>query len=111
MNCWIRATTAVGIVLSASAAPAQEDFGQCRERLAAAAVAGGISRATATSVLDTVEPLERVISADRNQAEFVQDFATYLAPRVSATRVTLGRALYATHRALLDALEAKVAQN
>jgi membrane-bound lytic murein transglycosylase B len=86
--------------------PAQEDFGQCRERLAAAAVAGGISPATATSILETVEPLERVISADRNQAEFVQDFASYLGARVTATRVTLGRALYATHRTLLDTLAA-----
>jgi membrane-bound lytic murein transglycosylase B len=96
----------MAIVLSAPAVPAQEDFGQCRERLAAAAVAGGISPATATSILETVEPLERVISADRNQAEFVQDFASYLGARVTATRVTLGRALYATHRTLLDTLAA-----
>ena len=104
MSCWIRATTAFVIVLSAPGLSAQEDFGQCRDRLAAAAVARGIAPATATAILETVEPLERVISADRNQAEFVQDFASYLGARVTTTRVTLGRALYATHKPLLDRL-------
>jgi membrane-bound lytic murein transglycosylase B len=106
MNCWFRATTAFAIVLSAPALPAQEDFGQCRDRLAAAALARGISPATTTGILETVEPLERVIAADRNQPEFIQDFASYVGARVTAARVTLGRALYATHRTLLDSLEA-----
>jgi len=105
MNCWIRATVSIAVVLSAPAVSAQEDFGQCRERLAATAVARGIAPATATGILETVEPLERVISADRNQAEFVQDFASYLGARVTTARVTLGRALYVTHKPLLDALE------
>jgi len=105
MNCWFRATFAFAIVLSAQGISAQENFGQCRDRLAAAAIERGIAPATATGILDTVEPLERVISADRNQAEFVQDFASYVGARVTATRVTLGRALYATHKPLLDTLE------
>jgi membrane-bound lytic murein transglycosylase B len=92
--------------LAAPVLPAQEDFGQCRERLAEVAVARGITPATATSILETVEPLERVISADRNQPEFVQDFASYLGARVTSARLTLGRALYATHGELLDRLEA-----
>jgi membrane-bound lytic murein transglycosylase B len=106
MNCWFRATTTVAILLAAPELSAQENFVQCRERLAATAIARGVAPATATSILDTVEPLERVISADRNQAEFVQDFATYLGARVTAARVALGRALYATHRSLLDSLAA-----
>jgi membrane-bound lytic murein transglycosylase B len=106
MNCWIRATALLFTSLAAPALAAQEDFGQCRERLAETAVARGISPATATSILETVEPLERVISADRDQPEFVQDFASYLGARVTAARVTLGRTLYATHRELFDQLEA-----
>ena len=106
MKCWFFTTVASVMVLAAPELPAQEDFGTCRERLAATAVARGLAPATADSILETVEPLERVISADRNQAEFVQDFASYLGARVTAARVALGRALYATHRPLLASLEA-----
>jgi membrane-bound lytic murein transglycosylase B len=58
------------------------------------------------NVLADVEPLERVISADRSQPEFVQDFAQYLGARVTADRVATGRTLYAENRALLDRLTA-----
>lgn len=85
-------------------AVAQEDFYQCRDRIASLAVERGISEAVATSVLADVEPLERVIRADRNQPEFVQSFDQYLGVRVTADRVAAGRSLYAEYRDLLDAL-------
>jgi membrane-bound lytic murein transglycosylase B len=100
---------ACGLVLVIGGQPvvAQDDFAVCRDRLSALAVSRGISERTATNVLATVQPLERVIAADRNQPEFVDDFATYLGARVSATRVERGRTLYAEHRGLLDGLAAR----
>jgi len=96
-------TTAV-VIATTGPVSAQESFGECRDRLTQAAIDRGISRTTATDILATVEPLERVISADRNQPEFVQDFASYLGARVTADRVARGRELYAENRRLLDAL-------
>lgn len=83
---------------------AQDDFEQCRARLTETAIDRGISAQTANRVLATVEPLERVITADRNQPEFVQEFGQYLNARVTLERVAMGRALYAQNRALLDEL-------
>lgn len=97
------------VLITACAVPeawGQEDFAQCRDRLATAAAARGISEATALPILAGVEPLERVISADRNQPEFVQDFASYLGARATTERIALGRSLYQEHRTLLDRLEA-----
>ena len=99
----------VGLALlsaGATDALAQQSFEQCRDRLQLAALERGISEATASSILATVEPLERVIRADRNQPEFVQDFRQYLNARVTTARVETGRELYAQHRALLDELTA-----
>jgi membrane-bound lytic murein transglycosylase B len=84
-----------------------ESFDQCRARLTDLAVDRGITPAIATTVMADVEPLERVIQADRNQPEFVQDFGSYLNARVTAARVQRGRELYAANRALLDALTAR----
>jgi membrane-bound lytic murein transglycosylase B len=88
-------------------ATAQEPFEQCRQRLSALAIDRGISETVATTVMADVEPLERVISADRNQPEFVQSFDQYLGVRVTADRVETGRRLYAEHRTLLDRLTAQ----
>lgn len=93
--------------LLSSMAASQETFYQCRDRLASVAVERGISAAVATSVLAGVEPLERVVNADRNQPEFVQSFSQYLGIRVTPDRVATGRALYAQNRALLDRLTAQ----
>jgi membrane-bound lytic murein transglycosylase B len=110
MNKVTKLGTLSGIAITATVlsgpAAAQESFAQCRDRISSLAIERGISRATATTVLADVEPLERVISADRNQPEFVQSFAQYLGLRVNAERVATGRALYAENRALLDRLAA-----
>src|SRR5690606_27191626 len=44
----------------------------------------------------------RVIELDRQQPEFTTTFTDYLTRRVNERRVTQGRALYKTHRDLLD---------
>jgi membrane-bound lytic murein transglycosylase B len=99
---------AAGLALSllTAIAAAQEPFEQCRARLSALAIDRGISESVASTIMADVSPLERVISADRNQPEFIQSFDQYLGVRVTADRVSTGRALYAEHRALLDRLAA-----
>lgn len=56
------------------------------------ALARGISAATLDAILPTIEPQRRVIEADRNQAEFVDTYASYL-ERVSPRRVEMGQTL------------------
>jgi membrane-bound lytic murein transglycosylase B len=97
----LAATFAAGQLL------AQTPFEQCVARLEILARERGISPATARDVLAEVKPLERVISADRSQPEFVQDFGDYLAARVTEQRVALGRTLLAENRQLLDDLTAR----
>lgn len=98
--------SAVAVIALAACAPAQAqpDFAACIARLERTALDNGITQETLDTVLPTVEPLERVIRADRNQPEFVATFADYLGRRVTDSRVERGRALYAEHRALLDRL-------
>lgn len=81
---------------------AQAEFDECLGRLREAAVAQGVSAATADRVLPTVRQLPRVVEADRSQPEFVETFATYLARRVTPQRVAAGRARLEQHRALLS---------
>ena len=83
---------------------AQTDFTECLARLETAAREGGVQSSTIETVFATVEPRERVITADRNQAEFIETFADYLGRRVNERRVSVGRALFQEHRNLLDRL-------
>ena len=93
--------------LSAALGYAQEDVepevSEAEERAAfqawlvdfrAEAIERGISAATLDSIIPTIEPQRRVIQADRNQAEFVQTYASYL-ERVSERRIEMGQALLA----------------
>ncbi|HEX5418860.1 MAG TPA: lytic murein transglycosylase [Gammaproteobacteria bacterium] len=82
-------------------------FAQCLARLKAEAVHGGISPATADAVLATVHERPRVISADRNQPEFVETLADYLQSHVSSGRVERGRDLLHRYAPLLARLEAQ----
>lgn len=98
------------VVFATGASPAfsqAEGFEQCIANIERLAVERGIRPETASRVLATVQPLERVIRADRNQPEFVQTFGAYLALRVTPQRVAAGRVLYDEHRALLAELSAR----
>src|SRR5690554_1317434 len=86
---------------------AQAEFDECLGRLREAAVAQGVSAATADRVLPTVRQLPRVVAADRSQPEFVETFATYLSRRVTPQRVTTGRDRLELHRALLSRVTAE----
>lgn len=102
---------AVTLLAIAAAAPlgalAQSDFERCVADLQSRAVAQGVSSATATDVLAGVQELERVVAADRSQAEFVETFYEYLSRRATPQRIALGRRLYAEHRELLTELTAR----
>jgi membrane-bound lytic murein transglycosylase B len=101
-----RRLIAVGLCFVSSLTMAQEAFEQCRNRLTSLAIERGISETVARAVLEDVEPLERVVRADRNQPEFIQSFDQYLGARVTVSRVSTGRTLYSQHRDLLDQLAA-----
>lgn len=96
--------TIASITSTAALSQPQPEFAACIARLERTALDNGIRQQTLDTVLPTVEPLERVIRADRNQPEFVATFADYLGRRVTESRVERGRALYAEHRTLLDRL-------
>lgn len=97
---------ALGLVLSMagmSAVGAQEQtFEAFLADLRTEAQSKGISDATLDAVLVGLEPLERVIRADRNQPEFKQTFWDYQGKRVTAGRIDQGRAMMRTHRSLLN---------
>lgn len=91
------------VILSWLPVPGQaaEDFDTCIEQLGQQALAAGISRQTVQDTLPGVQPLERVIRADRSQPEFQQTFRDYLDARVTEDRVQRGRELLREHYRLL----------
>ena len=83
------------------AAPA-ESFSECLVGLQQRAREAGLSARSIDEVLPTLAQQTRVLELDGKQPEFRQTLASYLERRVSPTRVSRGRALYAEHRPFLD---------
>lgn len=98
------ALAVVYILLPPGAAAQQADFSQCLSRLEASARESGIAPSTIEAILPNVVPRQRVIRADRSQAEFVDTFADYLGRRVSERRIATGRQLLLTYTELLEQL-------
>lgn len=69
------------------------------------AAAKGISENTMNSAFRNIGYLPGVIERDRNQTEFKRSLEDYLAIAASDKRVTTGRAMLNTHRALLAEIE------
>ena len=65
----------------------------------------GFNEALLQDTLVGIEPLTRVIQADRSQAELSPGLDRYLSTRVTKTNITRGRALAKEHRALLSRIE------
>jgi membrane-bound lytic murein transglycosylase B len=65
----------------------------------------GYDEALIQDTLLGLEPLPRVIQADRSQAELSPGLDRYLSTRVTKTNITRGRALSKEHRALLSRIE------
>ena len=80
-------------------------FGQWRQELMAEARARGYSEDLIQQALAGVEPLPRVITNDRSQAEAVVGFDRYYRTRVTPQIVGRGRDLVAQHAAVLARIE------
>jgi membrane-bound lytic murein transglycosylase B len=65
----------------------------------------GFSEGLVQDTLVGIEPLPRVIQADRSQAELSPGLDRYLSTRITRTVVNRGRALAREHRALLTRIE------
>jgi len=65
----------------------------------------GYSEALVQETLIGLEPLHRVIQADRSQAELSPGLDRYLASRITKTVVSRGQAQAKEHRALLNRIE------
>lgn len=71
------------------------------------AMAQGISQPTLTSAFRGAGFLPGVVTRDRNQTEFRRTLEDYLSIAASDERVEKGRAAFARHRRVLDAIEAR----
>ena len=65
----------------------------------------GYGEALVKETLVGIEPLQRVIQADRNQAELNPGLDRYLSTRITRTVVNRGRALSKEHNALLTRIQ------
>lgn len=71
------------------------------------ALDAGISAATVQRALSGIEPLARVVAADRSQPEFKQSLPDYLAVRINEARIREGRELLHRHRRLLGRIASR----
>lgn len=81
------------------------DFSVCLESFTAKAKQAGVSSNTINNSLAKAKLNKRVLELDKQQPEFTTTFADYFNRRVNEQRVTQGRALLKTHRALLERVE------
>lgn len=95
------------IIHSAALAEDNIDFNLWLEALKSEAKAAQISEQTIEDTFKNAQYLPSVIVLDRGQPEFISPFLSYVAKRVSPSRITQGRALLQEHEALLDQVEAK----
>jgi membrane-bound lytic murein transglycosylase B len=84
---------------------APEPFDQWLARLIQEARDRGFSQSLIDQTLVGLQPLPRVIQADRSQAELNPGFAAYLSTRLTASVVSRGRQMAATHAAVLRSIE------
>ncbi len=82
-------------------------FGQCIANLQRQAIESGVPAKIATEVLGKARFLDKIISYDRSQPEFVQTFTGYFNKRVTDWRVDKGREMLAKHNVFLSKLTAK----
>jgi membrane-bound lytic murein transglycosylase B len=89
-------------------APPQDpklEFSAWLMELVAEARMRGFKDELIAQTLSGLEPLPRVIQADRNQAELNPGFARYLSGRLTATMIRQGRTMATQHRRVLDRIE------
>ncbi|MDO9166166.1 MAG: lytic murein transglycosylase [Rhodoferax sp.] len=91
----------------ASASSADPAFAKWLADFKAEAAAQGIRPAIIEAALRDVRPVEKVVSRDRNQAEFTLTFETYRDRVLTPVNVAAGRRKLAQHGPLLAAVAAK----
>lgn len=84
--------------------PEPEEFASCITRLQQQALQAGVSENTSNNILAKVQPLEKILSYDRNQPEFVQTFTGYFSKRVTPWRINKGREKLKLHKEFLAEL-------
>lgn len=94
------------LLLLAGTAAAQEDFAAWLAVLRREAAAQGISEATLEMALGSLQPLPRVVEADRKQPEFTRTFRSYAEAVVSERRVRAARERLQENRRMLDKIAA-----
>ena len=87
------------------AVEAPQPFDEWLEDLVEEARDRGYSEELVAETLEGLEPLPRVIQADRSQAELTPGFARYLSTRITPTVVRRGRERSRTYRTLLSRIE------
>ena len=83
---------------------AEMDFATWLSGVRSEAEAKGIDPAILDSALADIQPIDKVLEADRKQPEFTMSFEDYMARVVNPNRVKDGRARLAQNRAQLKAI-------
>lgn len=91
--------------LLAHAEIANENFDQCKLNLVERAENAGFSPYITKTVIDSITPIQRVLSLDKKQPEFTQTFEQYIKARVTNYHVRVGRKKLKEHKVLFDKLE------
>ena len=101
------ATTPAVVPTPTPTEPGREDFQTWLDGVRAEALSRGISEATVTAALTSVELLPVVLERDRAQAELVLSLNEYLNRRLTRAFIRTGRQQAAKHRALLKEVTAE----
>ena len=83
-------------------APVRPPFPEWLQAVREEALARGISPSTVAAALTDVTPVAQILERDRTQAEFRETLAQYLARRVDAGAIRLGRSMAQKHASVLD---------
>jgi membrane-bound lytic murein transglycosylase B len=86
---------------------APEPFADWLANLRQEALGRGFSESLLTETLADLEPLERVVQADRSQAELNPGLARYLSTRLTPAMIRRGREMSKEHQAVLSQVERK----
>lgn len=103
MKRFVYIVLAIFMVFPAHAA---QDFNLWLQGVKAEALQAGISQQTIDRALSNISPIGRVIELDRKQPEGRLSFSTYKDRVINQRRIDDGRALYAQHKKLLNAVGA-----
>lgn len=89
------------------ATEAEDDFKLWLSAFEQEAIGAGITPKTAMRVTEHIQFIPKVIALDRAQPEFVNTFFDYYRKRVDALKIQRGKDALATHKLILDQVEAQ----